>query len=170
MVVGLQSEISPALPLCQDQAVVQFLPASGAEVKTEDNGPGDLGHLLARGRGHGHGHQGLPADVQLEERLMSCFSHLEQEVAAVGLLPSCVEPGLASLKPGADQGGDVQSGPDEGGDGLELGQEGGGDITAGPQSAGDQENGPAERRTEEDRGGEGRSTLTSWGSVHSSQN
>ena len=150
--------------------MVQFLPASGAEVKTEDNGPGDLGHLLARGRGHGHGHQGLPADVQLEERLMSCFRHLEQEVAAVGLLPSCVEPGLASLKPGADQGGDVQSGPDEGGDGLELGQEGGGDITAGPQSAGDQENGPAERRTEEDRGGEGRSTLTSWGSVHSSQN
>ena len=41
-------------------------------------------------------------------------------MARVGLLPSCVEPGLASLEPGADQGGDVQPGPEEGGDGVET--------------------------------------------------
>ena len=39
---------------------------------------------------------------------MSCFCQLEQEVARVGLLASCVEPGLSSLEPGAGKGGDVQ--------------------------------------------------------------
>ena len=41
-------------------------------------------------------------------------------MARVGLLPSCLEPGLARLEPGADQGGDVQPGPEEGGDGVET--------------------------------------------------
>ena len=96
---------------------------------------GDLVQLLARGRGHGY--QDLPADIKLEERL-SPACQLEQEVARVGLLPSCAEPGLTSLEPGAE----------EGGDGLEVGEEGGGDSTGGPQSAGREEDGAGERRTE----------------------
>ena len=116
------------------------LPSPGLEVNT----PALCQHpQVARE----HGYQGLPADIQLEERL-SPACQLEQEVARVGLLPSCVEPGLASLEPGADQGGDVQPGPEEGGDGVEVGEEGGGDSTAGPQSAGREEDGAGERRTE----------------------
>ena len=129
------------------------LPSPGLEVNTPAlcqhpqvaRHHGDLVQLLARGREHGY--QGLPADIQLEERL-SPACQLEQEVARVGLLPSCVEPGLARLEPGADQGGDVQPGPEEGGDGVEVGEEGGGDSTAGPQSAGREEDGAGERMTE----------------------
>ena len=82
---------------------------------------------------------------------MSCLvCHLEQELARVGLLPSCLEYCcLARLESGAQQGGDVQSGPQEGGDGLEVSQQAGGDSTGEPQSAGRQEDGPTERRRED---------------------
>ena len=69
------------------------LPSPGLEVNTPAlcqhpqvaRHHGDLVQLLARGRGHCY--QGLPADIQLEERL-SPACQLEQEVARVGLLPS----------------------------------------------------------------------------------
>ena len=111
------------------------LPSPGLEVNTPAlcqhpqvaRHHGDLVQLLARGRGHRY--QGLPADIQLEERL-SPACQLEQEVARVGLLPSWSRPGRRCP---AWTGGRWRRG---------------GDSTGGPQSAGREEDGAGERRTE----------------------